>query len=216
MRAYLERSVVVQLLVHRWLRAATCDTSSSPRTKSTLEASFVPATSTRLRYSASSSRGPLSRRPRGVGVYFTTPGISRANADDAAAVMGLMWVGCECVACEWPERPEEEDARRKGSKCSLRRSNSRESGAESSNLCNCAARNASTESPFGQNRAHQQGPLASRKLRRPPQNPICKNCSRGRRGVRRPRPGCQIDFSHHPRPMDPRIRLKACFDSKGT
>ena len=108
--------------------------------KSTLEASFVPATSTRLRYSASSSRGPLSRRPRGAGVYFTTPGISRANADDAAAVMGLMWAECECAACEWPESAEEEDARRKGSKCSLRRSNSRESGAESSNLCNCAAR----------------------------------------------------------------------------
>jgi hypothetical protein len=142
MRTYLERSVVVQLLTHRWLRAATCDTSSSRRMKSTLEVSLVPATSTRLRYSASSSRGPLSRRPRGAGVYFTTPGISRANADDAAAVMGLMWAGCECVACGWPE---EEDARRKGSKCSLRRSNSRESGAVSSTLCNCAARCSSTE-----------------------------------------------------------------------
>ena len=116
--------------------------------KSTLEASFVPATSTRLRYSASSSRGPLSRRPRGAGVYFTTPGISRANADDAAAVMGLMWAECECAACEWPERPEEEDARRKGSKCSLRRSNSRESGAESSNLCNCAARTRQLSAPL--------------------------------------------------------------------
>lgn len=148
-RTYLERSVVVQLLVHRWLRAATCDTSSSRRMKSTLEASFLPATSTRLRYSASSSRGPLSRRPRGAGVYFTTPGMSRANADEAAAVMGLMWAGCECAACEWPERPEEEDARRKGSKCSLRRSNSRESGAESSNLCNCAAGTRQSNAPLG-------------------------------------------------------------------
>lgn len=63
--------------------------------------------------------------------------MSRANADDAAAVMGLIGVACECVACEWPVRPEEEeDARRNGSKCSLMRSNSSESGAESSNFCN--------------------------------------------------------------------------------
>lgn len=75
-------------------------------------------------------------------MYFPTPGISRANADDAAAVIGLTGVACECececAACEWPERPEEEeeDARKKGSKCSLRRSNSSDSGAESSNFCN--------------------------------------------------------------------------------
>ena len=74
-------------------------------------------------------------------MYFPTPGMSRASADDAAAVMGLTGVACEWVVCEWPVRPdeEEEDARRKGSKCSLRRSNSSESGAESSNFCNCAA-----------------------------------------------------------------------------
>jgi hypothetical protein len=72
-------------------------------------------------------------------VYFATPGISRAKADDAAAVMGLIGVACECV--EWPVRPEEveeEEARKNGSKCSLSRSNSSESGAESSNFCNCA------------------------------------------------------------------------------
>lgn len=136
--AHLERSVVVQLFAHRWPSAATCDTSSSRRMKSTLAPSFVPPTSTRLRYSEISSRAPLSRLPRGAGVYFPTPGISRANADDAAAVIGLTGVGwCECAACEWPERlAEEEDARKKGSKCSLRRSNSSESGAESSNFCN--------------------------------------------------------------------------------
>lgn len=136
--AYLERIVVVQLLAHRWLSAATCDTSSSRRMKSTLVPSFVPPTSTRLRYSWISSRAPLSRLPRGAGVYFPTPGISRDNADDAAAVIGLTGVACECAACEWPERPEEEeeDARKKGSKCSLRRSNSSDSGAESSNFCN--------------------------------------------------------------------------------
>ena len=73
-------------------------------------------------------------------MYFPTPETSRANADDAAAVIGLTGVACECAACEWPVRPEEEeDARKKGSKCSLRRSNSSESGAESSNFCNCAA-----------------------------------------------------------------------------
>jgi hypothetical protein len=72
-------------------------------------------------------------------VYLLTPGISRAKAEDAAAVMGLTCGVCECAAWEWPVRPEEEDARRKGSKCSLRRSNSSESGAESSNFCNCAA-----------------------------------------------------------------------------
>jgi hypothetical protein len=108
--------------------------------KSTFAASLEPATSTRLRYSEISSRAPLSRRPRGEGVYLPTPGISRASADDAAAVIGLTGVACEWVGCEWPEGPdeEEEDARRKGSKCSLRRSNSSESGAESSNFCNCA------------------------------------------------------------------------------
>jgi hypothetical protein len=110
--------------------------------KSALVASLVPPTSTRLRYSEISSRAPLSRRPRGPGVYFPTPGTSRANADDAAAVMGLIGVACGCAACEWPARPEEEeeeDARKKGSKCSFSRSNSSESGAESSNFCNCAA-----------------------------------------------------------------------------
>jgi len=96
--AYLERSVVVQLFAHRWPSAATCDTSSSRRIKSTLAPSFVPPTSTRLRYSEISSRAPLSRLPRGAGVYFATPGISRANADDAAALMGLTG-GCECAAC---------------------------------------------------------------------------------------------------------------------
>ena len=72
-------------------------------------------------------------------MYFPTPGISRAKADEAAAVIGLTGVACECAACEWPVRPEEEEegeARKKGSKCSLRRSNSSESGAESSNFCN--------------------------------------------------------------------------------
>jgi hypothetical protein len=49
--AYPERRVVVQLFAHRWLSAATCDTSSSRRMKSTLAPSFVPPTSTRLRYS---------------------------------------------------------------------------------------------------------------------------------------------------------------------
>jgi hypothetical protein len=139
---YLVRSVDVQLFAHRWLSAATCDTSSRRRMKSTFAASFVPPTSTRLRYSEMSSRAPLSRRPRGAGVYFPTPGISRAKADDAAAVMGLIGVACECVGCEWPARPEEEeeeDARKNGSKCSLSRSNSSDSGAESSNFCNCAA-----------------------------------------------------------------------------
>jgi hypothetical protein len=88
-RTYLERSVVVQLLAHRWLSAATCDTSSSRRMKSTLAPSFVPPTSTRLRYSEAHP-APLSRLPRGAGSVLSTPGISRANADDAAAVMGLM------------------------------------------------------------------------------------------------------------------------------
>lgn len=99
----------------------------------------APATdvSTRLRYSGDSSLEPLSRpRVRGWGVYLLTPGMSRARAEDAAAVMGFTWEWCEWDAVDgaWAE----EDARRKGSKFSLRRSNSSDSGAESSYFCSCA------------------------------------------------------------------------------
>jgi hypothetical protein len=61
--------------------------------------------------------------------------MSRLRADAAAAVIELVcgvWVGGTC---------ELELARRKGSKCSLSRSNSRASGAESSYFCSCADNN---------------------------------------------------------------------------
>ena len=80
---------------------------------------------------------PLFRERVG-GWYFPTPGISRASAEDAAAVIGLMcvWEWCEEVLEAWLRATAE--ARRKGSKCSFRRSNSSDSGAESSVLCSCS------------------------------------------------------------------------------
>ena len=60
-----------------------------------------------------------------------TPGTSRERASEAAAVIGLEWT-CWAVR-KWCDAEDEADeARMKGSKCSLRRSNSRLSGAESS------------------------------------------------------------------------------------
>ena len=73
---------------------------------------------------------------RGGGLYLATPGISRARAEDAAAVMGLTCVGCEDV----PETCVELREETKGSKKSLSRSNSRNSGAESSVFCSCSNR----------------------------------------------------------------------------
>jgi len=43
---------------------------------------------------------------------------------------------CE-AGCKWDEEKDgTDDARKKGSKCSFNLSNSKESGAESSNFCN--------------------------------------------------------------------------------
>jgi hypothetical protein len=65
------------------------------------------------------------------GLYLLTPGSSRGITSEAAAVIGLKWM---CwVLLKWCEAEDEADeARMNGSKCSLRRSNSRLSGAESS------------------------------------------------------------------------------------
>lgn len=74
-----------------------------------------------------------------------TPGMSRARAADAAAVIELVRRRCECAALlGWAAgafavvEEESDDARMTGSKCSFSRSNSSESGAESSNFCSCA------------------------------------------------------------------------------
>ena len=67
-------------------------------------------------------------RERERGLYLPTPGMSRARADEAAAVMGFVWAWCEDVL---GRVAEEVDARRKGSKCSFNRSNSSDSGAAS-------------------------------------------------------------------------------------
>lgn len=126
----------VQLLIHLCSNAAISSGLSIPRRCSTLVLS-LPAneTSILLRYSGISSRPGLSRptRLRERGLYLLTPGTSRERASEAAAVIGLE-LPCWTVR-KWCEVDDEADeARINGSKCSLSRSNSRLSGAESSYL----------------------------------------------------------------------------------
>jgi hypothetical protein len=124
----------VQLLIHLCSNVAISSGLSILRRFSTLALSLpVNETSIRLRYSGISSRFGLSRptRLRERGLYLLTPGTSREMASEAAAVIGFEWV-CWVVR-KWCEAEDEADeARMNGSKCSLRRSNSRLSGAESS------------------------------------------------------------------------------------
>ena len=133
-RAHLVSTDDVQLLIHLCSKVAISSGFSILRRFSTLELSLpVNETSIRLLYSDISSRLGLSRptRLRERGLYLLTPGTSREIASDAAAVIGLEWA---CwVLRRWCEAEDEaEEARINGSKCSLRRSNSRLSGAESS------------------------------------------------------------------------------------
>jgi len=79
-------------------------------------------TSIRLRYSGISSRFGLSRpaRLRERGLYLLKPGTLRERASEADAVIRLEWVCCAVRGVE----EEAGNERMKGSKCSLRRSDS--------------------------------------------------------------------------------------------
>jgi hypothetical protein len=152
--------------------------------------------STRLRYSGISSLLAVLSRPtvpfplRARGLYLLTPVISRARAAEAAAVMELVRTRCECAALlgwaagAFEVEEESDDARMTGSKCSFSRSNSSESGAESSNFCSCAGALCS-DGACGKETTYRRGQLVSRMLCRLQQSPTCNGCSTKKKEARR-------------------------------
>ena len=133
-RAHLASTEDVQLLIHLCSNVAISSGPSILRRLSTLALSLpVNETSIRLRYSGISSRFGPSRptRVREMGLYLPTPGTSRRIASEAAAVIGFEWT-CWVLRRWCGAEDEADEARMNGSRCSLSRSNSRLSGAESS------------------------------------------------------------------------------------